>query len=211
MPQFEAPPYWHVLNSNDQSEYMKLKEKISPLTLRASKSKIAENYLMILELLKNYIVRGDEDDWKRSLVCGIFWTGSKKIVINTKHLAALFGKCKSSVNNGFQEIKYYTAPFTPEIASTIMKLFPFMKDNCNETRQWTPRMAASEVNCTDIFEPMIQMSSYMSPIQENYSDKVGPKKDIKELELDLDAIFFSSEFECEGCIFDFDFNATLYL
>lgn len=135
----DLPPYWNLLCANDQIEYIKLKESIVPLTFRTTKQKIAKNFKKILTFLKCYIENGDADEWKRALVCGIFWISPTQIVINTKHLSILIGKCKSSINNVFQDIKYLTTPFSPLVAEYVMKLFPFMKNNCAETRQWTPR------------------------------------------------------------------------
>ncbi|KAH0793345.1 potassium/sodium hyperpolarization-activated cyclic nucleotide-gated channel 1 [Histomonas meleagridis] len=61
------------------------------------------------------------------------------IVINTRQLQHIIGKCKSSINNGIQAIGYVLVQTTAEIASELGKLFPFLKSNFSEMRQWTVR------------------------------------------------------------------------
>ncbi|KAH0793632.1 potassium/sodium hyperpolarization-activated cyclic nucleotide-gated channel 1 [Histomonas meleagridis] len=61
------------------------------------------------------------------------------IVINTRQLQYIIGKCKSSINNGIQAIGYVLVPTTAEIAIELGKIFPFLKNNFSEMRQWTVR------------------------------------------------------------------------
>ena len=61
------------------------------------------------------------------------------IVVNTRQLRILLGRCKSSINGSFQSLGYI--PIVPDINanSQFINSFSFFKDNSIELRQWTFR------------------------------------------------------------------------
>jgi hypothetical protein len=134
----ELPAYWNLLNEGDRQGYMVLRGMLKPVVMRATKSTVARKFAAIISEIKKYAVRGDENDWSRSLVCGMVWLGDC-IGLSTRQLSKLIGKCKSSINSVFQALGYGTIPTTADHAKALVHIFPFMIDNCEEMRQWTIR------------------------------------------------------------------------
>ncbi|OHS98885.1 hypothetical protein TRFO_34791 [Tritrichomonas foetus] len=135
----DAPIYWNILSDEDKSEYGRLRQTILPLNYRTSKKQIRNKFQVIVKKINEYIYRAEDDQWKRSLVCGLLWLADRSAALCTRQLCKLIGRCKSSVNSGFQAIGLVNVPITTEYASALMKAFPFMIDNCTEMRQWTFR------------------------------------------------------------------------
>ncbi|KAH0794440.1 hypothetical protein GPJ56_001733 [Histomonas meleagridis] len=147
----EQPSYWGLLSSYDQEGYVKLKEEIDPLTYRATKDKLKNQFQIILDTIKHYVFQHDGNDSLRSLVCGIIWI-SDGIAVCNRNLSKLIGKCKSSINSGLQALGYINSSITPKHGTELAKLFPFMKGNCAEMRQWTSRINPAEAsNCQALF------------------------------------------------------------
>jgi hypothetical protein len=132
------PQHWSLLHTDDQLAYMTLKVIVERLAIRTSRDRAAQNFRLLMTRLQEYIIRHDEDDWKRSLVCGIAWLGDT-IAISTTQLRKLMGKCKSSVNNGFQSIGFIPAPMSADCAEQLTCAIPLMREDLRETRKWTVR------------------------------------------------------------------------
>lgn len=145
----KLPKYWDILSNEDQKEYLILREEIEKAILLSGRAKFCTVFQDVVMRIKRYVNREERDKEKRSLICGIVWMG-KIIAINTHQLITTIGKCKSSVNNGFQAIGFSTIPMTSEIAVTLVKMYPFMKNCVNETRQWTCRVYSGKPRITQI-------------------------------------------------------------
>jgi hypothetical protein len=159
------PAYWELLDKADQMGYCELRKFIEPLTARASREKTAKQFRVILTEIRQYVVRNDGNDWKRSVICGIAWLADD-IAISTRQLSKLIGKCKSSVNSGFQSLGYGTVPTNLEHAILLSKIFPFMMDNSIELRQWTVRAMSGD-----------------TPTIERGQNRAGPNTTKEELEV----------------------------
>jgi hypothetical protein len=133
------PRHWSLLHTDDQLAYQTLKTIVEQLTVRTSRDRAAENFQLLMRHLKDYIIRHDDNDWKRSLVCGIAWLGDA-IAVSTAQLRKLTGKCKSSVNNGFESIGFIPAPMSADSAEKLTCAIPLMRDDPREARKWTVRI-----------------------------------------------------------------------
>ncbi|OHT02399.1 hypothetical protein TRFO_30529 [Tritrichomonas foetus] len=145
-----TPQYWDLIPKDDQIQYQELREQLSAPKYKNRRNKSHEVFKDMIELIHSFSVRGDDFDWKRSLVCGIIWLDSS-IAINTHQLRLLVDKCKSSINGSFQSIGYETVPTGTESASELISKFPFMRNNFAELRQWTVRQK--------LLNPLPQISS----------------------------------------------------
>jgi hypothetical protein len=134
----EGPNYLSLLTSDDKRGYESLREAIDPLAARTIRSLLGEKFQEIVGRIRDYAIRGDSNDWKRCLVCGVAWLDDS-LAISTRQLCKLIGKCKSSINSGLQAIGYETVPLSPEHARSLVGVFPFMRDRVDEMRQWTIR------------------------------------------------------------------------
>ncbi|KAH0793426.1 potassium/sodium hyperpolarization-activated cyclic nucleotide-gated channel 1 [Histomonas meleagridis] len=132
------PMFWDLINDVDKAAYLKIQNTLasSACKHRRHHSKAINNDILLT--IKSFILRGDEDDWKRSLVCGIGWINDS-VVINTRQLRILISKCKSSINAMFQNSGYVTVSTTNEFSSAMSQYYPAIKDNFSEIRKWTVR------------------------------------------------------------------------
>lgn len=136
---FEAPIYWDKLSDAERKEYNEMKKAISSPACKTRRSKSVETFADVLETIKAYVMRGDEGDMIRGIVCGMYWSKDGDLAINTRQLRTLLNKCKSSINGSLQSLGYVSPHSTADTPSTIIGIFPFWKDNFRELRQWTIR------------------------------------------------------------------------
>jgi hypothetical protein len=134
----DAPSHLYLLTGDDKKGYESLREAIDPLSVRTTRTLLGEKFEEIVGRIHDYAIRCDADDWRRCLVCGVAWLDDS-LAISTRQLCKLIGKCKSSINSGLQAIGYETIPVSPEHATSLVRVFPFMRDRVDEMRQWTIR------------------------------------------------------------------------
>ena len=134
----EVVQNWDLISDLAQNEYVKLKKDIQNVVKDNGKAKFCKLFSQITELIEAYIQKDNTGTNERALICGYLYMG-KLLAINTRQLMQLIGKCKSSINSGFQAIGYKVIPMDAESAVTLMKTFPFLKDQISLTRQWTLR------------------------------------------------------------------------
>lgn len=138
------PMYWDILSDIDKLGYEELQKEIATTIAISGRSKFCKNFNVIFDKIRNYIVRHNESDKTRSLVCGIVWM-NEVLALNTRQLITLIGKCKSSVNSEFQSIGYVTVPMETNAAIELAGKFPFLRDSIVLTRQWTLRRHTSTI------------------------------------------------------------------
>ena len=142
----QHPKYWDLLSTDDKASYEVMRGTLSSPSCKNRRNKSLETFTEIIDTIHNFVVRNDSDDWKRALVCGACWLGKNAIAINTRQLRLLIAKCKSSINGSFQQMGYSTVPTGAESSSSLIKYFPFLKDNFSELRQWTVRYQAKSAD-----------------------------------------------------------------
>lgn len=145
-----VPAHYDILTEEDKTGYQDLRRSLqSAFSLAPRSSKISDSFESVVDQLRRYVVCGDESaQLRRSLVCGIMWIDNV-IAINTRQLCIVVGKCKSSVNSGFQAIGYTTVPTDANTATALTKAFPFMKADFGEMRQWTFRLMPTDTKPTN--------------------------------------------------------------
>ena len=134
----QFPAFWDHLQESDKQQYNIMKTLLSSSQTKNRRNKSAETFQDVLDTIKLYVVRGDDNDLYRGIVCGIYWINDD-IVINTRQLRLLLDKCKSSINGSFQMIGYLSPSSSTDTTPILSKTFPFWKDNFKEIRQWTIR------------------------------------------------------------------------
>ena len=134
----KEPLHWDLLDENDKKEYKTLQRDLSSTTCRNIRNQRLDQFKDMLELIKIYINRFDENDWKRSLVCGICWL-NEGIAINTMQFSGLLGKCKSSINGSLQMLGYKPFPCSSSQNKELLDKIPYLKQNPAEIKQWTLR------------------------------------------------------------------------
>ena len=167
-------PGWSMLNDQSKMEYLQLQKSINKVINQSGKSKFNQIFDEVTQLIEEYIKFDTSPNHPRSLVCGYLHIDNA-LAINTRNLMKLIGKCKSSINMGFQAIGYRVIETEAVHASSLMKNFPFMKSQITMTRQWTIRSkianASKDKQCNIredssqcCSEEMSSSSAYETPI-----------------------------------------------
>ncbi|OHT13105.1 potassium/sodium hyperpolarization-activated cyclic nucleotide-gated channel 1 [Tritrichomonas foetus] len=136
----QMPLFWQLLNDNDKEAYNRMRVALSSPACKHRRHHSNELNREIVNTIKSFVIRNDGEDWKRALVSGIAWLPNA-IAINTRQLRLLLSKCKSSINALFQNMGYVTIPTTNDYSSSLINLFPLLRDNFTELRKWTIRLA----------------------------------------------------------------------
>lgn len=135
---FVVPRFWNLLSDTDKFQYNRMRAAMSAPSNKNQRNKRIETFSESLEMIRKYAVRGESDDWRRCLVCGVFWL-PEGLAINTHQLRILIFKCKSSINGSLQKMGYAASLGRTEAATAMVGSVPFLKDNATELRQWTVR------------------------------------------------------------------------
>ncbi|OHT16736.1 hypothetical protein TRFO_13007 [Tritrichomonas foetus] len=126
------PKFFFLLSDSDRLQYISIRD-----AQRDPHNK-TETFAQEIEKLRKFVVRGDCEDWKRSLVCGIYWL-QEGLAINIQQLKVVLSKCKSSLNASLSKIGLNVILNRAKAAYLVLNTFPFLKDHSSELRQWTVR------------------------------------------------------------------------
>lgn len=151
------PEYWHLLSEEDKTDYQSLKVAFNADSFRRNRGHRLETFDGILDSIRRYAEKGDDDDWKRFLVCGVCWM-DRAIAINTRQMRILIAKCKSSINGSLQKMGYSTNTSHSESWKILFSRIPLLKDNFTEIRQWTIRYKIQPPIPADGAIPMMRIS-----------------------------------------------------
>lgn len=138
-PQSQVPFYFDMLSEDDKRKYNELKSVLAAPDHRYNRNKRIVTFTDMLDQIKKFCEKGDNDDWKRFLVCGICWL-NKDIAINTRQLRVILGKSKSTINGALSKMGYETLPLRRhDTNNALLNRIPFLNGNFTEARQWTVR------------------------------------------------------------------------
>lgn len=145
------PMFWNLLSDVDKYQYMILRAGFATSSTKNQRNKRIENFSDSLAVVKQFAVRGEECDWKRCLVCGVAWLLDGGIAVNTHQLKILICKCKSSINGSLLKMGYSSVLARGQTQKSLESLFPILKSNQIDVRQWTIRQSGS-AKCTNTVE-----------------------------------------------------------
>jgi hypothetical protein len=135
---FHHPTHWHLLSSNDAQEYIRLANQFHATPGKSRKGARIESFSHSLNKIRRFIESDDEDHWKRSLACGIFFLPDC-LALNIQQLCILIGKCKSSINGSLQQMGYTAQPQSPGLETSFLAQLPGQYREMNELKNWTIR------------------------------------------------------------------------
>lgn len=168
----QVPAFMEMLSDKDKAAYMEIQADLAAPSHRYNRHKRIATFTEMLDTIKSFCIQGNDDDWKRSLVCGIAWLGND-IAINTRQLRVLLGKSKSSINGALAKMGYETIPSKNQDSTALQEAIPFLKGNFAENRQWTVRRKNSLNN-------LIVESVPQSPISPSIQDASSEPENIIE-------------------------------
>ncbi|OHS94733.1 hypothetical protein TRFO_10867 [Tritrichomonas foetus] len=138
IPQNSAPIHWQLLSSPDAEEYFRIRGAFSMENGKSKKGERKESFVNSLKVIRSFVEKGDANDWKRGVVCGIVFL-EKTIAINIQQLRLLLGKCKSSINGSLQQLGYASLPPGREMFEEFLKKVPCFQKESAELKKWTLR------------------------------------------------------------------------
>lgn len=139
------PQNWKLLNNADLRSYFDLQMQFQQETSKSPKGKRLDSFTEKLNKIRDFIEKGDGDDWKRSIVCGIFFGELPNfLAIQIQQLKMLVGKCKSSINGSFQQLGYVAQPQLDQ--EILLKKIPFQFRKVTDFKKWSIRQKMSDYN-----------------------------------------------------------------
>jgi hypothetical protein len=147
------PVYWYQLSSSDQLAYQDLQNEFYQDARKSRKGERLECFMNRIKCIKRFVQQHDDSDWKRSLVCGIFFF-PESIVINIQQLRILMGKCKSSINGSLQQLGYVADPQGQGVERELWGRIPAPHRNLTDMKKWTVRRNKPALETLQPKEPL---------------------------------------------------------
>lgn len=126
-----VPDYVNYLREDDKQEFIELRKMFTSEDYNFFEQ---NQFCEIMDIIKDYSVRNNDDDPRRCLVCGLCWTNTG-LGVNSSHLTYLTGQPKSTINNELNNLNYQPSIFSNEV---IIKI-PILQGNFRELRLWSFR------------------------------------------------------------------------
>lgn len=142
------PSHWNLISQSDLDEYVQLRKSFYDEIRKSRKGERHDAFIRRLRTIRDFVQRGDQDDWKRGLVCGILFL-SNGIAIHIQQFRLLLGKCKSSINGSLQQIGFIAHPQGGPIEQELYKMVPIFQREKSEIKKWTVRDNTLKVNLTN--------------------------------------------------------------
>lgn len=133
----EEPSYLNILVDADKRRYGELRNFLRSEKMRYQRFHRMDTFDQILDEIRKFCIQGDEDDWKRCLVCGVCWMNGYT-GINVKQLRYLTDKSKSNINGVLAKLGYIQVQ-SIQLKKELIETIPFLKGNYLEQRFWTIR------------------------------------------------------------------------
>lgn len=135
----KALKHAYRLSTRNLHDLNELRGKLQARERRYRRLHRTEVFAESLELLREFCERGDADEWKRYLVCGICWSG-EFVGVNNQQLMAVLDRSKSTINDVFLKLGYKNITVNSGNESTLTEKIPYLGDRPEELRQWTIRV-----------------------------------------------------------------------
>jgi len=139
------PDHAELLSAKDLEEYQIMRQRFFAETSKSKKGERLESFIKKLQIIREYTEKGNSNDWKRSIVCGIFFL-QNSIGINIQSLRTLLGKCKSSINGSLKQSGYVAHVQTLEFENELTSKIPLANRGMYDLRKWTMRIHESQIN-----------------------------------------------------------------
>lgn len=137
----KVPPEFWLLNCYDKQQYLQLQLTFCQMSTKIRRNSKVGRFNEALDIIRRWAIRGDAEDQRRCLACGILWF-EQEIAINTQQLKYLLFKCKSSINSTLHDSGFQPAP-RDAFVKLLDRSYPLLKRNIGEIRKWTLRTYGS--------------------------------------------------------------------
>jgi hypothetical protein len=155
----QLPRFWSLLDETDKLGYAAMRHALSSTACKHRRHQATQINKDIIVAIRNFVIRHDTEDWKRSLICGICWIPGA-IAINTRQLRLLLSKCKSSINSMFLSLGYTAVPTTSDYGTALAEALPLIKGELAELRQWSIRSLNAEDEPSQLLAPPAEIEPH---------------------------------------------------
>lgn len=135
-----APPpgmkYWMLLSQEDRDGYAVLTKQFSNQNRSTMHDRSVSLIKQEITTILNYVNKQNPGHEFRALLCGICSQGNF-LYVNTKQLRNTLGRCKSSINYGFQQLGYSSVK--AKIRKLLEAVLPSLAHDPAAARRWTVR------------------------------------------------------------------------
>ena len=165
------------LNKEDIDYYQKLKKTLSSHICRNCRNKRVESFNKMLITIYHFINRKKEDNWKRSLICGVCWY-KNYICVNIRQMSCLLEKCKSSINGSLKRLFLVVLPNKQQSMKILIEAIPYLKNHQEILHMWSVRQHAQ------IPQMQVQFNSVSQiPMTNSFQVQFIPKSNISNEKL----------------------------
>lgn len=134
-----TPNHWHLLSKDDQQAYIFMHTEFQRDLAKSKKGERLDIFIDRVRRIHSFVERGDGDEWKRSLVCGVFFMRNA-LAVNIQQLRLLMNKCKSSINGSLLQLGYSVQPQMPPVTADLAASIPPSHRDIYELKKWTIRV-----------------------------------------------------------------------
>ena len=134
----KAAGHLKLLSETDLNGYFALRDRFHKEVANAKRGEKVDMFSKRLKIIKEFVVKNDSDDWKRSFATGVIFL-ENSIAINIKQLIVLMGKCKSSINGSLHQLGYIARPASKETDEQLVLSIPIFSKDRRELKKWTIR------------------------------------------------------------------------
>jgi hypothetical protein len=130
--------FWDRLPAEDQAEFIRLTTQLHHCQKSSGKDPRVVSFQKELNLVLAFLERDEVHREERSILTGIAFAG-KFVCVNTRLLKAFLGRCKSSINGGFQQMGYVAIRTKAKARNCIVAVMRSLTNDAALLRQWTVR------------------------------------------------------------------------
>jgi len=127
------------LSPDDLSEFNKLKEYFHQQQSTKQSDRHVSSFPQEIQKIIMFIERRVDDRENRAIASGLAYNGSF-ICVNTRQLKHFIGRCKSSINSGFQQLGYSSLKTKSRAHACLLSVLPSLSNDVISSRQWTVRI-----------------------------------------------------------------------
>lgn len=135
---FLDKPLNEFLNKEDFELYKNLKDTLSSHICRNCRNRRVQSFSEILSAIRYFVNRTKEDNWKRSLVCGVCWHNNF-ICVNIRQMSEFLEKCKSSINGSLQRLNLIVLQNKQQSFKILTEAIPYLRNHQELRKMWSVR------------------------------------------------------------------------
>ena len=135
------PVFWDRLSADDKAEFIRLRNQLHSYQKPTGKDPRVVTFRKELLSVLQYTERDEVHREERCILTGIAFAGPL-ICVNTRLLKNFLGRCKSSINGGFQQMGYVAIRTKGKARTCIVTVMRPLTSDPALLRQWTVRGAS---------------------------------------------------------------------